>query len=151
MRRARILNFACLLLAACAGSGDFPKSTSLVPAGHLRLAPNYAIAFSDVVTIGLLVGAVYVITDPADPTWKLIETRLPDDRVRFRLEKQVLNIGGDGESRYLIVQRLADLAAEQGRSGYRLDRYEESIDNRILFPRRLAYAEATLTGGDANR
>lgn len=146
MRRSGMLGLVCVLLMSCAGTGDFPKSTSLVPAGRLRLAPHFAIAFSDVVTIGAMVGLVYVITDPFDPTWKLVETRLPDDRYRFRLEKQTLNIGGDGESHYLIVQRLAELADEQGRTGYRIDRYEESIDNRILFPRRLAYAEASLTG-----
>lgn len=144
MRRAACsLALITVLLAGCSTS-DVPRKNSIIPQSKLHVFPNYAIAFSDLVQVGLLVGAVYMVTDPSEPAWRITETRLPDQRVLYKLEKQYLSIGGDGEARYVITQRLDALAREQGMSGYQLERYEEAIDSRILLPRRTAYAEARL-------
>lgn len=132
----------CFALIAAFLAGCSHKS--IIPDSKLRVFPDYSVAFADLVQVGLLVGAVYLISDPTEPTWRIAETRLPDQRVLYRLEKQYFSLGGDGEARYVVTQRLDALAKEQGMAGYQLERYEEAIDNRILLPRRTAYAEARL-------
>ena len=52
--------------------------------------------------------------------------------------------GGMGEAPMILARRAASLSAEQGMAGYQIDRYEEAIDSRIIFPRRTAYAEVQL-------
>ncbi len=143
MRRAiRILPL--LLLAAGCSTGDIPRQTSIVPKGALRILPGYAVAYADLVQIGLLVGAVYMITDPSAPNWQIRETRLPDNRVIYELNKQHLSAGGDGEARYVLTRRAEALAREQGLSSYRIERFEEAVDSRLWLPRRTAYAELQL-------
>lgn len=133
-----------LLAAGCSSSGNIPSQTSIVPKGALRILPGYSIAYADMVQVGLLVGAVYMITDPTAPTWEIRETRLPDNRVMYELQKQRLSIGGDGEARYILIRRAEALAREQGLSSYRIERFEEAVDSRLWLPRRTAYAELQL-------
>lgn len=142
----RYLPLTLLLgIGACSSlSGDLPRQTSIVPKGNLRILPKYSVAYADLVQIGLVLGAVYYISDPTAPSWEIVETRLPDNRVFYRLNKQYLSIGGDGEARYVLSQRVEALAREQGMAGFRIERYEESVDSRILLPRRMAYAEIQL-------
>jgi len=133
-----------LMLVACSTGGNFPAGSSLLPKGALRLTPQYSIAFADLVQIGALVGVVYMISDPTAPNWSITETRLPDDRVLYDLNMQRLRQGGDGEARYVLARRVDALVREQGFAGYRIDRYEEALDSRILLPRRTAHAEIRL-------
>lgn len=133
-----------LCLSSCSNFGDIPRQTSIIPKGSLRIFPNYAVSYVNLVQMGLLVGAVYYVSDPTAPTWEIIETRLPDNRVFYRLNKQYISMGGDGEGRYILSQRIEALAREQGMVGFRIERYEESVDSRILLPRRTAYAEIQL-------
>lgn len=138
-----------LCLSSCSTSlknqpGDFPRHTSIIPKGSLKIFPDYAVRYVDLVQIGLVVGAVYYVSDPTAPTWEIVETRLPDNRVLYRLNKQYISMGGDGEGRYILSQRIEALVREQGLAGFRIERYEESVDNRILLPRRTAYAEIQL-------
>lgn len=135
-----------VLLAACSTySGNVPRNTSIIPAGGVHVFPNYLVTYADLVQVGVLVGLVYMVTDPTAPAWEITETRLPDNRVIFDLRKQNLSVGGDGEARMVLGRRAQALAQEKGFRGYRIDRYEESIESRILMPRRLTYAEVTLT------
>lgn len=103
-----------LWLGACATGGNFPKSTSLLPTGALRLTPQYSIAFADLVQIGAVVGVVYMVSDPTAPNWSITETRLPDDRVLLDLNMQRLRLGGDGEARYVLARRAEALVRERG-------------------------------------
>ena len=136
------------LLVALAGCsnfpGDFPRSTTLVPKGALKILPQYAVAYADLVQVGLLLGAVYLVTDPTAPNWQITETRLPDNRVIYKLTKQYLSVGGDGEARLVLARRAEALAQEQGLAGYRIERYEEAVDSRIFLPQRSAFAEVQL-------
>ena len=138
----------CLLLLATALAGcsswDFPKHTSLIPKGSLNLLPHYSVAYADLVQVGLLVGALYMVTDPTAPTWEIAETRLPDNRVLYKLSKQKISVGGDGEARLVLARRAEALAQEQGLAGYRIERYEEAVDSRIFLPQRTAFAEVQL-------
>ncbi len=97
--------------------------------------------YGDVLKVGLLLGTLYYITDPLAPTWEISETRLPDDRVIYQLHKQYLSVGGDGEASYIMRRRAEALVRELGKADYRIERFEEAIDNRIMLPRRTAYAE----------
>ncbi|MEN3111832.1 hypothetical protein ACFONG_06790 [Uliginosibacterium paludis] len=138
----------CLLLvlglAACSSTGDIPRQTSIIPKGSLRLFPEYAITFADLVQVGLVAGAVYLVTDPLSPAWQITETRLDDDRVIFQLKKQHLSFGGEGEARLIMTRRVDALRREQGKEGYVIERYEEALDSRMLLPYRTAYAEVRL-------
>jgi len=139
--------FASLLLvmAGCSSfSGDIPRKTAIVPKGSLHLLPSYSISYAGLVQVGLVAAAVYYITDPTAPVWEIVETRLPDDRVQYALNKGYLSLGGDGEARGVIMRRAEALAQEKGMAGFRVQRYEESIDSRILLPRRKAFAEIQL-------
>jgi hypothetical protein len=139
------LVIAFLAVSACKNlPGDIPRHTSIIPRGKINILPQYSITYANLVQVGLMLGAVYYITDPTAPSWEIIETRLPDNRVTYRLYKQYLSLGGDGEGRYILSQRAEALAREQGMAGYRIERYEEAVDNRIFFPRRGAYAEISL-------
>lgn len=132
-------------LAACSTySGNVPRNTSIIPAGGLHIFPNYVVTYTSLVQVGVLAGVIYMVTDPTSPAWTITETRLPDNRVFFDLRKQYFSIGGDGEVRQVLGRRAQALAQEKGFTGYRIDRYEESIESRLLMPRRLAYAEVTL-------
>ncbi|MDQ7988643.1 MAG: hypothetical protein REI09_03325 [Candidatus Dactylopiibacterium sp.] len=142
-RSGAILLLAALL-TACSSTGDIPKNTSLVPKGSLRLFPDYAIAHADVVQIGLVLGAVYLVTDPLAPNWSIEETRLEDQRVIYQLKMKAFHTGGAGEARYVLTRRLEALVREENLGGYSLERYEEGIDSRLLLPHRTAYAQARL-------
>ncbi|MDP5239564.1 hypothetical protein Q9Q94_08485 [Uliginosibacterium sp. 31-16] len=132
-------------LSACSSlSGDIPGNTSIVPKGSLHIFPKYAVTHADIVQVGLLLAAVYMVTDPTAPNWEIVETRLPDNRVLYKLSMQYLHVGGDGEARYVLARRAEALAREQGLGGYQIQRYEEAVDSRILLPQRTAYAEVQL-------
>lgn len=139
----RSLPLVLLILSACS-TGDVPRQTSFVPKGAVRVLPEYAVAYADLVQIGLVMAAVYYVSDPSAPNWEIIETRLPDNRVFYRLNKQYFSVGGDGEARYILTQRAEALAREQGMAGFQIARYEEAVDSRILLPRRTAFAEILL-------
>ncbi len=144
MKRLCRFGVVALIIAACSTTNQFPSHTSLLPSGALRITPHYAIAFADLIQVGALVGVVYMISDPTAPNWAITETRLPDDRVLYDLNMQRLRQGGDGEARYVLARRVDALVREQGFAGYRIDRYEEALDSRILLPRRTAHAEIKL-------
>lgn len=134
-----------LSVAGCSSlSGDIPGRTSIIPKGSLRILPGYAVAHADIVQVGLLLAAVYMVTDPTAPNWEIVETRLPDNRVLYKLSMQYLHLGGDGEARYVLARRAETLAREQGLAGYQIQRYEEAVDSRIFLPQRTAYAEVQL-------
>lgn len=134
-----------LSLAGCSSfSGDLPRKTSIIPKGSLRIFPGYAVAHADIIQVGLLLAAVYMVTDPTAPNWEIVETRLPDNRVLYKLSMQYLHLGGDGEARYVLARRAETLAREQGLAGYQIQRYEEAVDSRIFLPQRTAYAEVQL-------
>ena len=125
-------------------SGDIPGNTSIIPKGSLRIFPGYAVAHADIVQVGLLLAAVYMVTDPTAPNWEIVETRLPDNGVLYKLSMQYLHLGGDGEARYVLARRAETLAREQGLAGYQIQRYEEAVDSLIFLPQRTAYAEVQL-------
>lgn len=132
-------------LSACSSlSGEIPGNTSIVPKGSLHIFPKYAVTHADIVQVGLLLAAVYMVTDPTAPNWEIVETRLPDNRVLYKLSMQYLHVGGDGEARYVLARRAEALAREQGLGGYQIQRYEEAVDSRIFLPQRTAYAEVQL-------
>lgn len=135
----------CLVVSAChTFQGDFPRSTSIVPSGSLRLLPNYKIAYADVIQIAGLAALVYKVVDPLAPNWEITETRISESRVLFNLRMKDFHMGGMGEAPMILARRAASLSAEQGMAGYQIDRYEEAIDSRIIFSHRTAYAEVQL-------
>lgn len=134
----------CSLAACHTFHGDFPGTTSLVPDGSIKIFPKYKIAYADAVQVLGVAALVYVVTDPLAPNWEITETRLADSRVFFNLTMKNISIGGAGEAPQVLARRAEALAREQGKAGYQIDRYEESLDSRIIFPHRTAYAEVTL-------
>ncbi|GAB2884381.1 hypothetical protein GCM10027046_11210 [Uliginosibacterium flavum] len=144
MKKRWILTLLLSVTGCSSLSGDLPGRTSIIPKGSLRIFPGYAVAHADIVQVGLLLAAVYMVTDPTAPNWEIVETRLPDNRVLYKLSMQYLHLGGDGEARYVLARRAETLAREQGLAGYQIQRYEEAVDSRIFLPQRTAYAEVQL-------
>ena len=104
-------------LSACSSlSGEIPGNTSIVPKGSLHIFPKYAVTHADIVQVGLLLAAVYMVTDPTAPNWEIVETRLPDNRVLYKLSMQYLHVGGDGEARYVLARRAEAHPHQQRRS-----------------------------------
>ncbi|MDO6385490.1 MULTISPECIES: hypothetical protein [unclassified Uliginosibacterium] len=122
---------AWLVMAACS------TLSKPIPSDGL----GYAVTYGDVLKVGVLIGTLYYITDPRAPSWEISETRLPDQRVIYQMNKQYLSVGGDGEAGYIMRRRAESLVRELGMADYRIERFEEAVDNRILLPRRTAYAE----------
>lgn len=134
-----------LAVAAChTFQGDYPRTTSLVPPGALKIFPNYKLAYADIVQIAGVAVIAYTLVDPLAPNWEITETRLSESRVAFKLRMKDFNLGGMGEAPMVLARRAASLSAEQGMAGYQIDRYEEALDSRIIFPHRTAYAEVQL-------
>ena len=147
--RLFVVAFALLLGGCHTFQGDFPRSTSLVPEGAVRLFPAYKIAYADALQIAGLAALVYTVVDPLAPNWDITETWLADGRVLFNLRMKNFSLGGGGEARQVLVRRAEALSREQGQAGYQIQRYEESIDSRIIFPHRTAYAEVVLLAAAA--
>ena len=142
--RLFVAAFALLLGGCHTLEGDFPRSTALVPDGAIRLFPAYKIAYADALQIAGLAALVYTVVDPLAPNWDITETRVADGRVLFNLRMKDFSFGGRGEARQVLARRAEALSREQGQAGYQIQRYEESIDSRIIFPHRTAYAEVLL-------
>lgn len=137
--------FSLCMVAAChTFQGDYPRTTSVVPPGALKIFPNYKLAYADIVHIAGVAVVVYTLVDPLAPNWEITETRLSESRVAFKLRMKDFNLGGVGEAPMVLARRAASLSAEQGMAGYQIDRYEEALDSRIIFPHRTAYAEVQL-------
>jgi hypothetical protein len=134
-------------LAYSAGVRGFEKPQmyhSLLPEGTAHLTPTYAVSYADLILVSGLVVLVYYVVDPFAPDWDILEKRFPDGRVQYSLRMKNVHVGGEGEARQVLVRRAAELAREQGKTGYEIRSYSESIDSRIFFPRRTAEAEVYL-------
>lgn len=139
------LSIIFLALVGChTFRGDYPRSTSIVPAGALKIFPNYHIAFADIVQIAGVAVVVYTVVDPLAPNWVITETRVSETKVLFNLRMKDFHFGGMGEAPMVLARRAETLSAEQGMAGYQIQRYEEALDSRMIFPRRTAYAEIQL-------
>lgn len=137
----------CVVLAACQSYGfDKPARGTLIPSGSLHLTPRYNVAYMDIVMVAGVIALVYSVQDPAAPAWEILETRLPDQRVLYSLRMQRFHNGGEGEARQVLLRRVAELVREQGFRGYQITSYTESIDSRLMLPRRTAEAEILLQG-----
>ena len=156
MRRGLILMVLIAVLgSACSthnirGKADasiaargFPQpqhNGSFLPGGAFHLSPTYAISYVDIIMIAGVVGLVYQVVDPQAPAWAILETRMPNREVRYELRMQSVHMGGEGEARQVLARRAAELAREEGMTGYEIKSYSESIDSRIFLPRRTAEA-----------
>lgn len=139
------LLLAGVLLGGCRSmSGEYPRSASLIPDAGIRLAPEYVLALEDAVLIAGVAYLTYKVVDPAAPSWKIQEVHLNAQRYRFNLAMKSFSNGGVGEARQVLARRAAALAAEQGYGGWQIQRYEESIDSRLMWPQRTAEAEVAL-------
>ncbi|MDB5800954.1 MAG: hypothetical protein JWL63_1893 [Rhodocyclales bacterium] len=117
---------------------------SFLPQGKFQITPTYGITYVDMILIAGAVALVYQIVDPTAPNWDILEKRLPNRRVQYSLRMQMVHIGGEGEARQILARRAAELAREEGMTGYQIQSYSESIDSRIFLPRRTAEAEVIM-------
>ena len=124
---------------------------SFLPSGSFNLTPKYSITYVDMILIAGVVALVYQVVDPAAPAWDILEKRLPDRRVQYSLRMQLIHNGGEGEAREVLARRAAELAREEGMTGYQIQSYTESIDSRLFLPRRTAEAEVVMQLADTSK
>ena len=136
----------CLLAGCKAFTGDFPRTSSIVPDTALKVFPDYRISLPDAVMIAGVVYLAYQVVDPLAPAWSIREVRLAENRVQFSLDMQRIHQGGSGEARQVLARRAKRLARDEGFVGYELITYEESIDSRLFLPQRKVEAEVILLG-----
>lgn len=108
------------------------------------LIPNKALAVSRSLSIPmdtmLLAAAVVVVVDPLAPNWHIEEHPLGEGRYAYALTKKRFTTGGDGEAMPVLRRRLDQLARAQGRAGYAILAYTESIDSKVPVAQRVARA-----------
>jgi len=147
-----IILWCMLMLAACHSfHGDSPRTTSLIPDGSLKIFPKYQISYADMLQVAGVMALVYIVVDPEAPNWEITETRVSDTRVLFNLRMKDFHLGGAGEAPQVLARRAETLSREQGMTGYQIQRYEESLDSRILFPHRTAYAEVLFLAANKDK
>lgn len=132
---------------AALSARGFPRPEyrgTALPEGSLNITTKYAVTYADVILVAGLLALTYVIVDPLAPNWDILEIRLPDGRVQYKLRMQPLRAGGDGEARQVMVRRAAELAREQGMGGFQVRSYSESLESRLWLPHRTAEAEVML-------
>ncbi|MEC5388088.1 hypothetical protein VVD49_20310 [Uliginosibacterium sp. H3] len=124
---------------------DHPEyNGSFLPEGSFHLSPTYSITYADAMLIAGALVLVYFVVDPLSPSWEIKETRMPDNRVLYSMRMQYFHLGGDGEAYQVLERRATAYAQEQGVAKYEIRRFRESIDSRMIFPRRTAEAELVL-------
>ncbi|MBK8336499.1 MAG: hypothetical protein IPL03_07855 [Sterolibacteriaceae bacterium] len=138
---------AALLAAGCSGiSGEYPRSTPVIPAASLRVSEGYVVSLEKIVTYAGIAVAVYLVLDPLAPNWQIEQTSLADDTYLFSLRMKRFHTGGDGEARQVFNRRARELARSSGYSGYEVTRFEEAIDSAMLGTQRTVDAAIRLTG-----
>jgi hypothetical protein len=118
-------------------------TTALTQNTDLKLFQGYSIIFADIVQVGMLASAVYVVSDPSAPNWEITETRMPGNRVLYNLKMHYHKAGHD-DARYVVAQRAKALAHEQGFGSYQIDKYEETDNSNTEHIRRSVFAEVQL-------
>lgn len=149
-RAAKLAGTAILttpLVTGCSGiSGEYPRSSPVIPAASIRISEGYAVSLEKIVTVAGVAAAVYLVLDPLAPNWQIEQANLPDDNFLFALRMKRFHTGGDGEARQVLHRRARELARSQGYAGYEVVRFEEALDSAMLGTQRTVEAEIRLTG-----
>ena len=141
---------AALLAAGCSSiSGEYPRSSPVIPAASIRFSEGYAVSLEKLVTYAGVATAVYLVLDPLAPNWRIEQTQLPDDSYLLSLRMKRFHTGGDGEARQVFHRRARELARSNGYSDYEVTRFDESLDSAMLGSQRTVEASIRLTGKSA--
>lgn len=125
---------ASLALGGCKSIDG--TSPSLIPNKALVVSRSLSIPMDTMV----LAAAVLVVVDPLAPNWHIEEQALGEGRYAYALTKKRFTTGGDGEAMPVLRRRLDQLAGAQGRPGYAIVAYSESIESRMPVAQRVAQA-----------
>jgi hypothetical protein len=121
-----------LALGGCA-STDGP-SPVLIPNKELQISRSLSIPAE-----GLVLGAiVLLVVDPLAPNWHIEQYDLGGLRYAFALKKKRFTTGGDGEAAQVFRRRVAELAREQGYSGYEVLEFTTGIESDVPIAQRVA-------------
>lgn len=124
---------AAAALAGCAGM-DGP-SPVLIPNKELVIGKSLAIPAE-----GLVLGAiVWLVADPLAPNWEIVQYDLGARRYAFALKKKRFATGGDGEAAQVFRRRVAELAREQGYSGYDVLEFTAGIESSVPIAQRVSH------------
>lgn len=144
MARHPLAALVLLALAGCATvKGDYPSSWSLLPNASLNISDGLAISLNDLVAGGLVIGAIYYITDPQAPNWSIREQRVAEDRLVFDLSMKRFHAAGEGEALQVMRRQAHLLAVANGFKHYEVAHWEESIESNWI-ARRHARGEVRL-------
>lgn len=142
----RLKLMAGVLLLGLAGCGTLGKDGSLATdssGGEIRpLLPNRSLQVTRSLSIpleGLALGAaLYLVTDPLGPNWRIEESRLAADRFRIALRRKHFASGGEGEAMQVFNRRAEQLARDHGHAGYTVLEYSEGIDSALPIAQRVS-------------
>lgn len=136
-----------LLATGCgtSGTGNWPRSGSLIGDATVRISPNYALTVEKIVYSAVGAAVLYLLYDPLAPNWEIAEEAAGEDSYRLRLTMKRFHIGGEGEAS-AVLRRWAEAVQHEGQyDGYRIERFEQGIESATPVARRFAYAVVRMT------
>jgi hypothetical protein len=145
----RVAAAALAIAAICPGcssvnsDGSIHHAYPLLTTKELQISAGYALP-PEVIALGV---ALYIITDPLAPNWKIEQTEPVPGKFHLALKKKGITneAGGDGEARVVFMRRAEALARERGAvvagpdSGYTILEFNEGVEAAFPFARRVAY------------
>jgi hypothetical protein len=144
-----------VLAAICPGcssvnsDGSIHHAYPLLTTKELQISAGYALP-PEVIAIGI---ALYIISDPLAPNWKIEQTEPVHGEFHLALKKKGISneAGGDGEARVVFQRRAEALAREHGTAGvpggYTILEFNEGIESAFPFSRRVAYGVVQVASG----
>ena len=92
--------------------------------------------------VGMLQAAVYFVTDPLSPGWRIEESRIGENRYRIELRRKRFATGGDGEATQVFYRRAEQIVRNNGSAGYTVIEFGEGIDS--MFPVSQRFAQGVI-------
>jgi hypothetical protein len=130
------------LLAALTLAGALAGCRSIDGPGS-ALIPNKELVVSRSLSIpaeGLVLTAIaLIVIDPLAPNWEITQYDLGERRYAFAMRKKRFVTGGDGEAAQIFRRRVAELAREQGYTGYDVIEFTAGIESTVPIAQRVSH------------
>jgi hypothetical protein len=120
--------FALAGLALTVALAGCSSTSPLIGNREIAVSPHLYIVHEALVGAAIVGAAVWYVTDPMAPTWKIERRKLAEDRYRIDLRQKRFAVGGDGEARQIFQRAAESLAEDTGFPGYTIVSYTEGFE-----------------------
>lgn len=137
-------------MAGCASTPDgkvFPASTSILPAGGVKVSPNYFLTWEKLGYTAAGGYLLYFIYDPLAPNWELEEARLDEDTYFVAMKAKRFRTGGDGEALALFKRRAKQLQYVGKYADVQILEFSEGVESQTPVAQRVAQGVFRLVRG----